>query len=69
MEPTPAQALAICRTMQVSAGEPLVVIETEKVQVEMDAPATGTLVETVGRVSGVYPIGEVIAVIDVPAGG
>jgi pyruvate/2-oxoglutarate dehydrogenase complex dihydrolipoamide acyltransferase (E2) component len=44
------------------------VIETEKAEVEVEAPASGTLVEILGEVRGVYPIGEVLAVIDVPAG-
>lgn len=53
----------------VRAGEILFVVETEKVEVEVEAPATGTLVEILGEVKGVYPIGEVIAVIDTRAGG
>ncbi|MDP2626727.1 MAG: biotin/lipoyl-containing protein [Candidatus Rokubacteria bacterium] len=52
----------------VGAGEPLLVIETEKAEVEVEAPAGGTLVEIVGQVRSVYPIGEVIAVIDMPGG-
>ncbi len=52
----------------VAAGEPLVVIETEKAEVEVEAPASGTLVEIVGQVRAVYPIGEVLAVIDMPGG-
>jgi pyruvate/2-oxoglutarate dehydrogenase complex dihydrolipoamide acyltransferase (E2) component len=54
---------------RVAAGEPLLVIETEKAEVEIEAPAGGTLVEIVGQVSQVYPIGDVLAVIDMPAGG
>lgn len=53
----------------VRAGEILFVVETEKVEVEVEAPATGTLVEILGEVKGVYPIGEVIAVIDTRDGG
>lgn len=52
----------------VAAGEPLLVIETEKTEVEVEAPASGTLVEILGEVRGVYPIGAVLAVIDVPTG-
>ncbi len=52
----------------VAAGEPLLVIETEKAEVEVEAPASGTLVEIVGQVRAVYPIGEVLAVIDMPGG-
>lgn len=47
----------------VQAGEPLFVIETEKAEVEVEAPATGTLEEIVGEVGAVYPVGEVLAVI------
>ena len=53
----------------VTAGEPLFVIETEKAEVEVEAPASGTLAEILGQVRGVYPIGEVLAVIDMPGGG
>ena len=52
----------------VSAGEILFVVETEKVEVEAEAPATGTLVEIPGEVKGVYPVGEVIAVIETAGG-
>jgi len=52
----------------VAAGEPLLVIETEKAEVEVEAPAGGTLVEIVGAARSVYPIGEVLAVIDMPGG-
>ena len=52
----------------VAAGEPLLVIETEKAEVEVEAPAGGTLVEIVGQVREVYPIGEVLAIIDMPGG-
>jgi pyruvate dehydrogenase E2 component (dihydrolipoamide acetyltransferase) len=54
---------------RVQAGEPLVVIETEKAEVELEAPATGTLVEIIGQVKTTYPIGDTLAVIDVPGGG
>jgi len=53
----------------VAAGEILLVIETEKAEVEVEAPATGTVAEILGQVKSVYPIGEVIAVIDMPGGG
>jgi pyruvate dehydrogenase E2 component (dihydrolipoamide acetyltransferase) len=51
---------------QVAAGETLLVIETEKADVEIEAPASGAIDELIGAVTGVYPVGEVIAVIDVP---
>ena len=53
----------------IQAGEILFVVETEKVEVEVEAPATGTLVEILGEVKGVYPVGEVIAIIETPGGG
>lgn len=52
----------------VRTGEILFVVETEKVEVEVEAPATGTFVEILGEVKGVYPVGEVIAVIEMPEG-
>ncbi len=54
---------------RVTAGEVLFVVETEKVEVEVEAPATGALVEILGEVKEVYPVGEVIAVIEMPEGG
>jgi pyruvate dehydrogenase E2 component (dihydrolipoamide acetyltransferase) len=65
---TEATVLEWRRTVgeQVQAGEPLLVIETEKAEVELEAPATGTLVEILGQLKAVYAIGEVLAVIDVP---
>ena len=53
----------------IRAGEILFVVETEKVEVEVEAPVTGTLVEILGEVKGVYPVGEVIAIIETPGGG
>lgn len=53
---------------QVQAGEPLLVIETEKAEVELEAPATGTLVEILGQLKAAYAVGEVLAVIDAPGG-
>jgi pyruvate dehydrogenase E2 component (dihydrolipoyllysine-residue acetyltransferase) len=54
---------------QVAAGEILLVIETEKADVEIEAPAAGAITEIMGTVAGVYQVGEVIAVIDVPGLG
>ena len=51
---------------QVAAGEILLVIETEKADVEIEAPASGAITEITGTASGVYQVGEVLAVIDVP---
>lgn len=52
----------------VTAGDVLLVIETEKADVEIEAPATGTLTEIIGEVKAVYPIGEVLAVIEMKEG-
>ena len=49
----------------VNAGETLLVIETEKVEVEVESPASGRVTEIVGQVKATYPIGEVLAVIEV----
>ncbi len=51
----------------VSAGETLLVIETEKVEVEVEAPASGRVAEIVGQVKSTYPIGDVLAVIEAVA--
>jgi pyruvate dehydrogenase E2 component (dihydrolipoamide acetyltransferase) len=51
---------------QVAAGEILLVIETEKADVEVEAPASGAVAELIGTVSGVYQVGDVIAIIDAP---
>jgi pyruvate/2-oxoglutarate dehydrogenase complex dihydrolipoamide acyltransferase (E2) component len=48
----------------VAAGEVLFVVETEQAEVEVEAPATGTVVEILGEPKGVYAVGAVAAVID-----
>jgi dihydrolipoamide dehydrogenase len=48
----------------VEAGDVLLVIETEKSDVEIEAPASGHVVEILGQVGTVYPVGDVVAVID-----
>jgi pyruvate dehydrogenase E2 component (dihydrolipoamide acetyltransferase) len=53
----------------VQAGEILLVVETDKAEVEVEAPAGGTLVEILGAVRTVYPVGEVIAVLDTGGAG
>ncbi len=53
----------------VQAGEILLVVETDKAEVEVEAPASGTLVEVIGEPKTVYPVGEVIAVMDAPGVG
>jgi pyruvate dehydrogenase E2 component (dihydrolipoamide acetyltransferase) len=48
----------------VQAGEILVVVETDKTEVEVEAPASGTLIEIIGVEKGAYPVGKVIAVLE-----
>ncbi len=45
----------------VSKGEPIMEIETDKVTVEIEAPATGTLVNVTAREGDVIPVGQTIA--------
>ena len=45
----------------VTKGEPLVEIETDKVAVEIEAPASGVLREVTARVGDVVPVGRTIA--------
>ncbi|HET9490652.1 MAG TPA: dihydrolipoamide acetyltransferase family protein [Methylomirabilota bacterium] len=47
----------------VSKGEPLVEIETDKVTVEIEAPASGVLREVSARAGDVVPVGRTIALI------
>ena len=49
----------------VEAGEVIGVIEADKVTVELESPATGTLTEIIGQVGEIYEIGAPIAVLDV----
>jgi pyruvate dehydrogenase E2 component (dihydrolipoamide acetyltransferase) len=48
---------------QVSAGEPIVVIETDKSAVDLEAPASGTLARVSARAGDEVPVAQVIAVI------
>jgi pyruvate dehydrogenase E2 component (dihydrolipoamide acetyltransferase) len=50
----------------VRKGEPLVEIETDKVTVEIEAPASGILGEVTARAGDVVPVGRAIAVIFAP---
>ncbi len=50
----------------VSRGEPIVEIETDKVTVEIEAPATGVLRDVTARAGDVVPVGKAIAVIAAP---
>src|SRR5580765_8344208 len=48
---------------RVSKGEPIVEIETDKVTVEVEAPAAGVLREVTAGPGAVVPVGETIALI------
>jgi 2-oxoglutarate dehydrogenase E2 component (dihydrolipoamide succinyltransferase) len=52
----------------VAPGETLLVVETDKADVEVECPAGGTLVEILGEPKTIYPVGEVIAVIETSGG-
>src|SRR3989475_7333067 len=47
----------------VQKGEPIVEIETDKVTVEIEAPASGVLRDVTAREGDVVPVGQTIAVI------
>src|SRR5689334_11810110 len=47
----------------VTAGEPLVVIETDKAAVDLEAPATGILARVSAKAGDEVPVARVIAVI------
>lgn len=49
---------------KVEKGELILVVETEKVEYEVEAPATGVLKQIIGQVEQVYPVGGVLAVIE-----
>jgi pyruvate dehydrogenase E2 component (dihydrolipoamide acetyltransferase) len=51
---------------QVAQGEPIAEIETDKVTVELEAPATGTLANLSASVGDEVPVGHVIAMILAP---
>lgn len=48
----------------VEQGKPLALIETEKVQTELESPATGTLVDVKFQDGQEAPVGEIIAYIE-----
>ncbi|MDI6772656.1 MAG: E3 binding domain-containing protein, partial [bacterium] len=52
----------------VKAGEPLLEIETDKVTVELESPATGVLGRVVAAAGDDVPVGQAIAVILTSAG-
>jgi pyruvate dehydrogenase E2 component (dihydrolipoamide acetyltransferase) len=47
----------------VTKGQPLVEIETDKITVEIEAPASGTLVQVTAAAGDEVPVGQVIALI------
>jgi biotin carboxyl carrier protein len=49
---------------RVSPGETLLVIETEKAEVEVESPAGVTVVEVLGASGTSRPVGDVIAIIE-----
>jgi pyruvate/2-oxoglutarate dehydrogenase complex dihydrolipoamide acyltransferase (E2) component len=51
----------------VQEGEPVVAIETEKVNVEIPAPGSGILTEIRCQIGAVVPVGEVLGIITVGA--
>jgi pyruvate dehydrogenase E2 component (dihydrolipoamide acetyltransferase) len=51
---------------RVSKGEPLLEIETDKVTVEIEAPASGVLRDVTAREGDVVPVGQTIALIAAP---
>src|SRR4026209_1139442 len=50
----------------VRKGEPIVEIETDKVTVEIEAPATGILRDVTAREGDIVPVGHTIAIIAAP---
>lgn len=48
----------------ITEGDAVVVIETEKVSTELEAPATGEIVELTYEVDDEAPVGEVIGYIE-----
>lgn len=49
----------------ISVGEPLVTVQTEKVDTEIESPVDGVVAELNYAVDDEAPVGEVIAVIEV----
>src|SRR4026209_815594 len=50
----------------VRKGEPIVEIETDKVTVEIEAPATGILRDVTAREGDIVPVGHTIAIVAAP---
>jgi pyruvate/2-oxoglutarate dehydrogenase complex dihydrolipoamide acyltransferase (E2) component len=47
---------------QVAAGTPIYLLETDKVEMEIEAPCAGTI-RRVGTAGDIYPVGELVATI------
>jgi len=56
----------IAEGQAVAKGEPLMLIETDKTTVEIEAPAAGVLAAVTARVGDVVPVGRVIALLLAP---
>ncbi len=49
---------------RIEKGEVILVVETEKVEYEVESPASGILKNITGQAEQVYPVGEVLAVVE-----
>lgn len=49
---------------RVEKGEVIVVVETEKVEYEVESPASGILKSIIAKPEIEYPVGELLAVIE-----
>ena len=47
---------------RVERGDPLYLLETDKVEMQIDAPCPG-IVSRIGKAGEVYPVGELVATI------
>jgi pyruvate/2-oxoglutarate dehydrogenase complex dihydrolipoamide acyltransferase (E2) component len=54
---------------EVSEGQPLVVVETDKVDVDVPSPASGTVAEIVAGPGVEVPVGGTLGFITPPSGG
>lgn len=49
----------------VEAGEVIGLLEADKSSVELESPATGTIIEIIGEVGEIYEVGAALAVLEV----
>ncbi|RMF93204.1 MAG: biotin attachment protein [Candidatus Schekmanbacteria bacterium] len=49
---------------RVEKSEVILIVETEKVEYEVESPATGILKKIIGQPEVEYPVGEVLAIIE-----